>query len=1785
MKLPARLPAVPRWITSLSRSSASPLSVSRSPVSHLPRPLPKPRRAAFWSASALLAVSILLPLSRAFSQPSDSIAAAPSAQAAPVDAAVVTRLNADIAALTQFPSRAPGTAGNTQAAAYVEKRMREIGLAVSSDSYNVTAPVTTNGHSTLTLNGQSLTVFPIYPNGVVPSSVPTGGLSAPLIYARGGQPSDFNGLTVKGAIVALDFNSGMNWITAADLGARAVVFLEPQATEANSAPTSRGEAERKFAAVSAEMPRFYAPKVAADAIRGALGNSAALSSTGNGATQSSAANALSNASQNKIEATLQSQVSWQSVPVRNILGRLQGSDPTLSKQVIVIDSYYDSMAITPDLAPGAEAAGNCAAFLEMARSFKANPPKYSLLFVANGAHHLALAGARNFLNQHFVDSTGKGAKALTDEIASYRAFVGLDFTSRTDTVGLFAKAAFYNQLASVGNNQESILLNQFNGFAKTLYEDYAQPEAKRRGVPIEAFYVDGIRGLNGRNWRSFLPSLVALDSEAATLTGKPSVSFATANDIRTLQDTPFDLPSSMNVPNVARQIATVQFLLGKALNSGENVKDNNFQALTDRATKLSAIFGYGIGRAISRDVTKGKISFLPDTPVPNAVGYILNRAQDYKTYSGVRGAFIEKAQYTKETASAPSVAQFSFIAPRIVDPNGGAYPDAQIEAYGLSDDGKIVYAPDQGSEKARFSATFNKTSVAPAYKDEATGELNPDATTLCFHCRGVALYDTLDQRYFQVLTTLSVLDGQTDAEPTQYGFLQPTAVTGQGTLEPIAVVYGPPSVVDPKTGVRNTTHLKVIMAQGLLGKRLVLLNTLPSSGVWSGKVRPNGVGVDVPQIDDPVSAVVPTLSFAVARDLWQLDQQRIHLLKQFGISNQRVDALHGAVGCGVDSKIAGQFACPTDALAEPNGGAIQLAATALQNKQFDQFYAQSRRAFGLESRAYPDVEATAQDVLKGILFYLALLLPFSFFLERILFGFPDIRKQIMGTGGIFLVVFALISQVHPAFQLASAPFIILLAFIILALTVVVTSFLSTKFEAEIKRMKQGVHFADVGRLSAIGAALGLGVANMRRRPTRTALTCVTLILLTFTVLSFTSVTAGISNFARVYSTRTPSYTGMMVRQPDWSAMDEAAVTSMRSEFTQRFGPVALRAWYLSRDPSELLQLRVNNSANSGQYFYAPALVGLTPEEKTIGSPLPGTLTTGRWFQTGDHNVCIMPLSMLQISRTASDDTTTNGAAATSPLGLTPQNALGQSIQVAGQTLQIIGVFDDSKWSGSAGLRDLDDEPFTPVDYQNQQNKQAASSTQSSASSGQAPQVQSYQHMDATALLLIPYDTAISLGATTRSVAAGLGGKTSLSASSSTGNAGGKNATSGEDELQALMQRAALGIFGATPDKNGRLQSKLYSSVESTSYEGFASLVIPIAIAAMIIANTMLGSVFERTREIGIYSSIGLAPIHVAALFISEAGVYAVLGSISGYLVAQTFAKIATATHAFQYLTFNYSSSSAVIATLIVMATVLLSTLYPAFQASRLAQPDDRRWELAAPNGDLWRIQFPFTVSGSQPLGVAQFLADFFETHTDTSVGGFYTDRVSFSAMRLAEARALLDAPLPGTVAALDSTANGANGAASKGAIEYSNGAANGAATTPMVNAQVAGDGSLQVQVPENVALGHDDMEVYRLALRIWLAPFDMGVSQDADILLMPSQEEGLYEMQLRLVRRSGETSAWQRVNRGFIGDLRRQLLLWRTIKPEVQRAYIQRGRVHVRGELLPGELPAEAPTSSVSTIA
>jgi hypothetical protein len=254
---------------------------------------------------------------------------------------------------------------------------------------------------------------------------------------------------------------------------------------------------------------------------------------------------------------------------------------------------------------------------------------------------------------------------------------------------------------------------------------------------------------------------------------------------------------------------------------------------------------------------------------------------------------------------------------------------------------------------------------------------------------------------------------------------------------------------------------------------------------------------------------------------------------------------------------------------------------------------------------------------------------------------------------------------------------------------------------------------------------------------------------------------------------------------------------------------------------------------------------------------------------------------------------------------------------------------------------------------------------------------------------------------------------------------------------------------------------------------------------------MVGSVYERLREIGTLSALGLAPLHIGLLFLAESAVYAVIGAIAGYLLGQAtawgFTHIDILGRFFTGLELNYSSWSTVMVTLLVMGAVILSTLYPAAIAARIAVPSaERHWRIPDSKGDILAMELPFTFSPGHATGIMAFLQSFLYAHIDSTVGNFYVREVSF-----------------------------------------------------------------------NRVLREDGKEGYGVYFMAWLTPYDLGVSQEVQLMVLPELDQ--YVMYLALYRMSGFDSAWKRTNKPFLNALRKQLLLWRTLGEQEREDLSQQG--------------------------
>jgi ABC-type lipoprotein release transport system permease subunit len=140
-----------------------------------------------------------------------------------------------------------------------------------------------------------------------------------------------------------------------------------------------------------------------------------------------------------------------------------------------------------------------------------------------------------------------------------------------------------------------------------------------------------------------------------------------------------------------------------------------------------------------------------------------------------------------------------------------------------------------------------------------------------------------------------------------------------------------------------------------------------------------------------------------------------------------------------------------------------------------------------------------------------------------------------------------------------------------------------------------------------------------------------------------------------------------------------------------------------------------------------------------------------------------------------------------------------------------------------------------------------------------------------------------------------------------------------------------------------------------SYMSFFYLII-LAITASVIINTLIMSVYERTREIGILSAIGMRGSRILGLFLAESSLLAVGGvimgvtlgwlavylfNINGFYIGNmglTGMLISDTIYA------NLTLSNTINLTIMTFVVTLLAGLYPAVMASRMQPVEALRAE-------------------------------------------------------------------------------------------------------------------------------------------------------------------------------------------------------------------------------------------------
>jgi len=1078
-------------------------------------------------------------------------------------------------------TRATGYPGNYLAAQYIHDKFVEYGLEnITYQNFTVVDCVNHGANITILSsdNLQPITIHPILPNLVSPSTTPPEGISGRLIYARSGSLEDFSegakeaNADVNGSIIILDWLSRGNWINAVKLGAKAVIFTLPRNVPARY--LLWGD-DKYLADMPLNFPRFYVEE--AEVLLDHVGEEARIVSTQR----------------------------WEALTGKNVIGFIKGkgyegsiiderTGKPLDRAFVVLSAYYDSYSTAPSMAPGAQEACGIAVLLELAKYFAEpeNQPQNSIIFVAFGGHGQSLAGSRSFWTEYarvaVKDPAAEPKKKEIGDDIWYQ--INLDFSTGSDALvmmtwegmlfGGSATLDYKNVWVEAYKHFSSVVdkLNSEDPYRRN-YELYFSSLVRADGYTGWGSYTP-VNMETQENWDAEHPAWVAFpaDHGFALRVGKRATTFMTAFDPRPYYWTPFDTFEKVDFNNLKKQVELVTVLIVDFVNQ-KDIPDllvyNPFSTykpptLEERQKPIE----YGMG-GLCR--WRGQVVYWSEEtgfyePVPNAIVIRLEYAIGTPSYPRYKEVYITGEDGVFEVFSTET-----------------AYPGAWISAWIINETtGDVIMAPDQGSNAYWDGHIFiGHVPKTPVYD---IGFL------VLFNCSSMVLFDVNKPGIINPMKAELGLSFRAALSRTFW--ISPYTFPDYIAPMSRAIWIGPDLSI-----VAFPPNAPIVVMWGQRNVRSPIGVLMNFSGESSSR---RGFTF---QLGKQYVATLTTLRYAEL--FHSLSEEKVKLLigvKQ-GISESKTYLRYMEAGRLIDE-----------------------AKEALRNRDYALAADLSYRAWNLAVWAYNALIRDITDSVLAVPYLSFLLVPFVYLAEKLIFNQKGI-KRVISFLSLFAALIGFFMLMHVGFRTAPSPIMTVIGFSVLILCIplfIIMIRYVTGFLRELRRERLGVHEISVKRLSNITQSFTMGVEYMRRFKFRTVLVLISFILMTVSFVSFTSIST-IETFTEApVSGGNPSYTGLYLRLELWGGGDyvlpDYVYRTIRMKLENQATMVP-RAWrYMRWQPAPRFEGGFEfetgyRTTYNGKVIRTLVLWGLSPEEGNF--ELGAFLKYGRWFLPGEKGVVIL----------------------------------------------------------------------------------------------------------------------------------------------------------------------------------------------------------------------------------------------------------------------------------------------------------------------------------------------------------------------------------------------------------------------------------------------------------------------------------------------------------------------------------------------------------------------------------
>ena len=1478
--------------------------------------------------------------------------------------------------LKDIENRFEGSEGNYKAVEKIENILKKTDRKWGKVTYD--KPVFEAGKAWIEFNGERHQIYSLHPNEVDLGNFSQSNFSAPILYLSNAEKLNIHVEKIKDSLILLDFDSVKTYVNLMTEGALGFIFIAPKK------PNFEKSSE-KIIHNPISIPRYQIDVEQGERLRDFIKNNQLKS----------------------VEMRIEPN-KWIKRELNNLWCLIPGSSASLSNEIVIVKANIDTFHYCPELTGGGADSLNLYSAIFILKKYHQSPPARSVLFQFYNSHYQDHSGAAHLVHYTLGDEelffskkanlvSEEGllltriaeAESLLKEIEKFHpqninqevvdksinriirpAGRNISIANTLTKEIEFSIFLLENEILKmseedknlnsnkIANNREKIsthgkLIDLFKKY-KTgislsslgtkelqLFEHYRKKTAKRQEILIEnskkyikrleqvKYLRDSIKDYNPifsvgidliyqsksmgfypatTSWAiSQIGNAIAKNTPLVNWLGWKIKSGVLSNNknIWYGQDVSFlnyELP--LNNLNFYREaVPAYSFLnvkasLTKKWSSFDKIESYQKEiVLLNLNTVLE-----GIDNLVHYDKLRNFIKFPHSKVKKSAAGFWSSRIKDGSSIIAPE-TILSNAQLVlfKNFRDYQDLSLSSILPYRqyITDENGttiyhGLHRGGEFQhtrLYFIKDNGKIAYALDRGSSSLKFKYDLSSLPIFQYEYILAGVEVEKaDVYELISPFRG----KPVEKVTFKGAGKTRLLD---------------YSVSGLATSDMSSSV------------LPNPMAISIFIPKG--DRIKILFDNFFIAGVRKGS-RIDDLGVSASDLNKK------KLSTLMSKDVKSINDYRVDLLKQNDITSMLLNSL----------------VKKTDSYTRD----INPKEIKQSELQYDKKQIIEKKTLGSGYVAYPIIKATINDMIKAVVFYMAIMLPFCFLLQRLLFNFSKIHFQILTFVGIFLLTYLIFHNMHPAFKIAKNPQIIIISFFTMALVLFVSGVLRNKFDHYMSSISGKLVSNETNIRGLAGKAFLLGVSNMKRRKVRTLLTCITIILITFTMLSFTSVSETVSPTIRKKKGDAP-YNGIYFSDIVWKPYTQNKIEYLLSIADE--GESMIRTMNIA---SEVFNLEYPSFKKP---WKIEALLGLDSREDGWLEKMP--MLAGKFFTSSKAQEIIITDKLA------------------SSLNINIEDFKPVKLKLIDKEMLLVGIIDSVKLSKIKELRGTSILPQTFVDI--------LGGGLPKDDDAEIPEG-NFEDINPLSYVIVPsLASGLELKPVSVSIRYDNAKKTWEKArnltllSSIKFYFGCKDSFSLEPKQEESIMQAPGKYFLKSGMKN--------------SFGGLASLLIPLIVAATIIFNTMLSSAYERKKEIFVYNAIGLNPIHIAFFFLAESVVYGLIGSVAGYLCGQIFAKIIIFFDFFKDLSINYSSTEVVYVIFFTILIVIIASLYPTYIAFKTASQSTKKRKLVIEDdGNTIRVTYPFSYTPNMAIAIHAYLREYLDLHVDASIGGFVAKAIN-----------------------------------------------------------------------------------------------------------------------------------------------------------------------------------------------